>query len=382
MYSVSTRFKVLVILLVVTMVASVPAHSKTEPSVRVVTGEFSPNTLVRVVGSNFGPHGPEIILFEDFEDVEVGKRIPLSSPVIGAWSSYNQSSPDPIAHDLGRSGNRSFLSWNDELQTMRQLRFTTPEKHREVFVSYWMRLAPDTYFPGFRWPNGREYRTWSDDSSFKMVWLLDDNGFRDDNLYDVIFPSHAGRGSWLVAGNSMTLERRWIGSSWWDWDGWMRFSFMVRDPSVWGREKNFETQAISEGRGHFNWTHDTVFNRVPESGHQFDGVYFPGWIRTNSGKDVAPLYDDIYVSVGPGAGARVELTDSDVYERARRIEILLAESWQDALITARVPRAVDLSGRSTWYLFVTDADGRRNSRGVAVDICPDCPRSPTVVRVD
>jgi hypothetical protein len=355
------------------------------PAISSAIGDFGPGGLVQVSGSNFGSEGPTILLFDDFEDVPIGESISLNSPTIGAWTERNLY--DPVAYGTGRSGSRSFLAWHAEKQVMRQLMLVMPEKHRDIHISYWVRLAPNTYFPGTNWPDGRMPNTFPWDSSWKFNWLVDQNGWvHDDGLYDICLPTHTGRGQFQLAGNSAIVTNRYPGNSWWDWDGWMRMSFSVRDALKALDDEHMQSTFVSD-KGHFTQSHAAIANQ-PDAAvglveHQFSRVNFPGWIRAGSGgDDVAPLYDDIYIAVGPGASARIELADAPAYEQSRHIELLLVESWSPNQVNARVPRAVDMrSDGDVWYLFVTDAQGRRNSTGIPVETCLECPETPDPVGV-
>ena len=358
-----------------------PGQVLSTPSVISVIGDFGPGGVVQVSGSNFGVQGPAILLFDDFEGVDAGSPIPLESPTIGAWS---RADHEPLGFDLGRSGSRSFLGAGGK--NMRQLQLKLGAKYRDFFVSYWVRLAPGSYFPGNNWPDGRKLNHFSHDSSWKFSWLMEADGASNPDLYDLCLPTHTGGGGiFQTAGNSIQPTNRHIGKnpSGWSWNGWMRMSFTIRDPSVFHGDDHMETQILSAS-GFFSQRHSAVFDRISKADHNFDTFKLPGWLRWRNDKnaDVLPLYDDIYIAVGPGASARAELVDAPVYEQARQIEILLTESWSQNQINVRVPRAVDLkSGGTVWYLFVTDAQGHRNALGVPVDACAQCPKEPDPVGI-
>lgn len=85
----------------------------------------------------------------------------------------------------------------------------------------------------------------------------------------------------------------------------------------------------------------------------------------NGDASSAPRYDDVYLSIGPNAQARVEIADSPVYANAREIVIQPSTSWSDNQIKVIVQKGA-LSSLSNSYLFVTDKDGNRNALGVPV----------------
>jgi hypothetical protein len=359
-----------------------PGQVLSAPSVTSVSGDFGPGGLVQVSGSSFGVQGPTILLFDDFEGVDVGSPIPLESPTIGAWSNANH---EPLGFDLGRSGSRSFLGAGGK--NLRQLQLKLGAKHRDAFVSYWVRLAPGSYFPGNSWPDGRRRNHFSQDSSWKFSWLMEGDGASNPDLYDLCLPTHTGGGGiFQTAGNSIQPSGRYIGNSpsWWNWNGWMRMSFTIRDPSNFPGDDHMESQIVGTS-GFYTKQHSPVFDKISKADQNFDTFNVPGWLRwrDDGNADVLPLYDDIYIAVGPGASARAELVDAPVYEHARQIEILLTESWSENQINVRVPRAVDLnSGGTLWYLFVTDAQGHRNAVGVPVGACAQCPQEPDPVGIE
>ena len=349
------------------------------PSIQSIQGNFGPSEVIKISGEGFGHNGPQIILFEDFEDVEPGNTIPLSSPIIGKWSA---SSHDPLAFDLGRSGNRSLMTGGG---AARQLRLTTPEYHTNIFVSYWVRLAPNTYFPGSSWPDGRNLETFPADSAWKYAWLMEDSGYRhDDGKFDVSIVTYTGSDkhqSW--AGNAASFTNRWIGSGWFNWNNWMRMSFTMRDPNDFPGSPIGLTHIVSEGKGPLTVEHSGVQTINTDAGYpRVNQLNVPGWVKNSGAKDVNPLYDDIYVAVGPGAAARVELADSSTYEDARHLELLIAEYWSDSYLEVSVPRAVGPSARGSWFLFVTDSEGKRNSSGIPIEICPECPSPPNPIMIE
>ena len=351
------------------------------PSIQSIKGNFGPNEVIKISGAGFGHDGPQIILFEDFEDVKPGDTIPLSSPIIGEWSA---SSHNPIAFDLGRSGNRSLMTGGG---AARQLQLSTPEYHTNIFVSYWVRLAPNTYFPGSNWPNGRHLETFPEDSAWKYAWLMEDNGHRhDDGKFDVAIVTYTGSSahqhqSW--SGNAARFSNRWIGSGWFNWNNWMRMSFTMRDPRDFPESPIGLTHIVSEGKNPLIVQHSSVDRIVTDAGYpRVNQLNVPGWVKNSGAEDVNPLYDDIYVAVGPGAAARVELADSITYEDARHIELLITEAWSDSHLEVSVPRAVALLSGRSWFLFVTDAEGNRNASGIPIEVCSECPVSPDPIMVE
>ena len=341
------------------------------PAPETVTADddFRAGSSVTVSGNGFGTTGPEIVLFEDFESGSAGERVSLDSPYIGRWSSTESEAT--LVSD-GRSGNRSARVYEGGSHGL--MRFTLPRTEREIFLSYWVYVPPGTRFPGDTSGPGE----FSSDSSWKFAWIMDTSqGFHSNGLYDLVAPTFTGGHTFQIAGNSYRPGNRYPGNSWWSWDNWMRISVHLRDPNRAGASGYGTFEVVSAGQGYHLHQFNASSDPIPFDSHQYDRVNFPGWIRSGGSSNVRPQYDDIYVSIGNGAAARVELVDAPRYSDASRIELLLVDSWSDSSITATVPPSADLDSGDGWYVFVTHADGSRNSQGVT--LCPDCPKPPVLL---
>ena len=91
------------------------------------------------------------------------------------------------------------------------------------------------------------------------------------------------------------------------------------------------------------------------------------------------MHDDVYVAVGRGAVARVELADAPTYAQAHNISVVPVTSWSAGQITAKVPPA-GVGSASAWYVYVTDADGNTNSSGFPLS--GKAPNPPTNVTAE
>lgn len=162
---------------------------------------------------------------------------------------------------------------------------------------------------------------------------------------------------------------------WWTWDNWMRIAQWYKagaNPTA-DIGSSF-LQLLNEGvtqKYHVGPTLDganrptSLFatangDNVP----RFDRVTFPGWILVNPG--VEPVYDDIYISAGPGAQARVEIGDAPNYSNCTNLTLATINHWSDFSITATLRQGSFKNGDSA-YLFVIDAEGN-TSDGKAITI--------------
>jgi len=335
------------------------------PSVSSVSGSVSPGATMTISGSGFGSAGPNIVMFDDFERGSIGQAIPLSAPV-GQWTTSAQT---PILSSTARSGRSSFLVYDGAAGDMRQLRVTFGDQ-TEVYFSYWVRVPDGTFYPGREVTAPRMFST---DSSWKFAWLLDDSdGYSDTTKFDMWFPAHAGNGSHNISSNDY-YSIGWM-SNWWSWSSWMRVS-------VWARNGNptgfLQTLSQEKGLSTTSFGGKSVFGA--DASNSFNQLNFPGWIRTGTTDSrIAPVYDDIYVAVGRGAAARVELADNAQYSAARNISLVPVTDWQSGRITVKIPDG-GVGSASNWYVFVTDADGQTNATGYRLGACTDCPNPPTGV---
>lgn len=96
--------------------------------------------------------------------------------------------------------------------------------------------------------------------------------------------------------------------------------------------------------------------RASETG--FDRFTCPGYTRGFDYDRGWHLYfSDIYQTAGPGAAARVEVTDSDVYRESKRITVCTVQSWSSTEVTAEIVEGIfhddTLEGKHLW---LTDAN--------------------------
>ena len=221
------------------------ATSAPPDNLRVMT-DFDRKEIL-VSGSNLG-EGPNILLYDTFDTSSsvAGEQLPKKASLIGEWTEFNQYYL-PMFSDYGRSGSHSFEAFDGETQETRilHLRF---DGTQEVFVSYWVYLQGPDYFPG---DFTSAPRTFSDDSSFKMLWLFDSDvrGYSSD----VSLPTHVGGGRFHLSGNDGNLVTK-IGNNWWSWDHWMRLSFWVKaDPENPTAPGIIHFDTLSKDKGYQYW---------------------------------------------------------------------------------------------------------------------------------
>jgi len=332
-----------------------------------VTGPIAPGGVVRIApeaGTSFGAQGPQVLLFDEFEGTP-GTNIPLDGAAVGAWTGKTDSRPPLYSNEIARSGTTSFLAFDANTSLQRQLKVGFPDD-TEILVSYWVALPAGSRFPG----NTTTTQQFSTDSSWKFAWLMDNGGYGSDGIYDQCLPSHVGNGNFYLGGNDGNLATG-LGNSWWDWYEWVRISVWFRaastNPSTNNGDGFLQTVSRNRAVGTMDLGNRPTFQGGTES---FDSLNVPGWIRERGGASVRPHYDDIYVAVGPGAAARVEVGDQPVYTDCTNLAMAIVNSWTDDEIEVELLGNNDMPSFEGRYLFIHDADNQLVGSGRLISVAP------------
>lgn len=364
-----------------------------QPAPTQATGSSAPGSRITVTGSNFGATGPTILLMDGFENATPGLTIPLAADEIGAYSSQHS---DTLATSNAHTGRVGYEGYNNSspfvgngLGAMRSSTLTFSNA-QEIFMSFWTEIPAGKSFPGalgigspaygqpgyFPPPPGQ----FSADSSAKLAWLMDGpEGYQQADKFDLICFTHAGIGffafggefnHWIYGADLTDGTQDWNGV--WSLSGWNRTSVWLRGGSAISSPTTQSTgfeQVLNSEHGLYSYDFglasvNPLFSAMVTP--QFNTLNIPGWFRDSySLPNVEIVYDDIYVAVGPGSVARVEITDAPTYTQSHHATILKTVSWSDSQITATIPAAgLDYSG--TLYLYVTNSDGQTNANGIPI----------------
>jgi len=355
------------------------------PAPTSASGTVAAGQTLTVSGSNFGSTGPNIVMMEDFERDTAGQKVQLAGAPVGAWTAYNSSNTflaSPSAH----TGSVGFHAYDYAGQGANILTFIPGGQYSEAFISFWVTIPAGKTFPGMWGPSGSApppaAQQFAGDSAWKFAWFLQ-SPTMSGSQFNIIPLTYAGGGQFAPAesasGYSMFIEpgnysenSNNIGNAWWSWSGWNRVTTWMRGNSTVpsGAAGGIE-QTLNAQNGMSTWSFGNPSTYPTSAMFQlgvpqyFTEINVPGWIRENSGPNADPTYDDIYIAVGPGAAARVEITDSPTYTGSKHATILRSTNWSNTSVTATVPKAgLDFSG--TAYLYVTDYLGNTNTNGIQV----------------
>jgi hypothetical protein len=338
------------------------------PTITVVSGGMADGATVTISGSGFGS-GPNVVIFDDFEsgNAQVGQTIPLTSPRVGQWSSYNFLGR-PNYSSFARSGTHGFrisdpANLGDPTSTASIASFTKllPSPATEIFVSYAIFVPPGTNFSGASTPGVLPPL-----STWKGLWLFDGpKGFGGNGFSDLVVPTWAG--FWAVAGNSGGVIEQGLGD-WFSFKSWNRFSMWAKadaaSPVLKPGTIYIQTASPEKGYAEHTWTDRSPFagptNNNPPSSGRWDRFTFPGWFGNADQANNQMTYDDIYVAMGPNSAARVEIGDAPTYQASRNLAISTPQTWSDGKIVFTL-RAGPFANLSKAYLYVINANNEVSS---------------------
>jgi hypothetical protein len=340
--------------------------AESAPKLDVDAASYTQNSEVLIIeGSGFA-QAPNVVLFENFENGVPGTAVNRSGPVIGQWTNtFN----DPL-YVRDSEGNTAFSIRNFDPTKggkIAQLQLVLQQYYKEIFYSFSVKVPESNYFAGAAVPE-----TFPDYSTWKFSWLYSgERGFGQEELFDLAVPTHSGRGSFMVGGNSGTLSYINDGVDWWAWNSFNHFSFYMKiaddasstDNIDWflmtTSPKNFLTKSGSES---------SSSNSFQGTDYRFNHLNFPGWWGNGTTENFNAIYDNVYVAVGENANARVVITDKAEVTSSTKNVTIPAISWTDQEIRLNV------SHFPSWpevYIHVVDSDGNFSEN--SFNICLKCP---------
>lgn len=325
---------------------------------------------VTIEGSGFG-EGPNIVIFDDFDNRITGSNVDLNKALIGQWRSGSSfaSPPKVVDFDDGKA-----IEVNTPSSTgpkISQIEVVFPEKVSSVFISYSVTVPEGRFFAG----SSSDF-TFPDRSSWKFTWILDGpNGIDGLTKYNVCAPSHVGKGHFMLVGNSVSYGYYSIGKSWnWHDKNYMGFGVMPHET----QPQTQNGQLIFQHSGKPNSV--LLANKLDKpifplnNTTSFDRVQFPGWFGNGDFSNFQAYYDDIYVATGRNAYSRVELSDSYDIATSTINLTMPVTSWSDTKIIFKLNKNT-YKKANQFYIRVYD---RKNTNVVNNLPCAKCPKPPTI----
>lgn len=338
------------------------------PDVKSVAGTLTSGSQINISGLGFGANGPNILIFDDFEGGTNGANIKIGagSATIGDWTSVTYITPTPPKYSNAHSLSGSLAFRGDATASYGTTAFKMGFTTSDIFVSYWY------YFPTTSdWPclDGGNCNN-------KIVWVTGSGTTDDDRVIPTNAPANkTTNNSFYMFGNDSSGETSLSPPLNMSKGKWYRFwSYLHGTGDATGHEELWVASPSSEA----NIAAAARVNRTGQIWNStFDGfnrVMINGFNRPcNDCTESAPTFDDVYVAIGTGARARVEIGDAATYAACKNLSITTVTSWGDTSITATI-RQGSFPNFNNAYLYVIDANGNVNINGYP--LCPKCPNAP------
>jgi len=322
------------------------------PSIGGVSGTVSDGNAISISGSDFGPSGPNVRLFDNFQGTP-GELVSMQATV-GNWSGTNNTPPSYIADE---GANVSALTVDSGV---RQLKVSFADS-QEAYLSYRVRVPLGYFIPGHTDPSNDIEVT---QSSWKFAWLMDNYCTMDD---DYCLPSRINNGNFAVGGNDTAFTlytgKNILPNRWFSMLGWNGFSVWLKGGTPNPRDVNgyaWASGASQEFGRHIYSKSGVIFDGYEPDKYcendidRWNSMTMPGWIG-GSKENVRAIYDDVYLAIGPNSAARVEIGNTADYGSSTKLAIATPSSWSDNSISVTVREGNFAPGEQA-YLFVVDSN--------------------------
>jgi hypothetical protein len=358
---------------------SLPAGAA--PSIHIVKGSVFDGNAITIKGTDFGDNGPNIVIFDDFEDGENDLIFPYgdnSRAKVGKWEWGSDHYAVGASHvyytnSVSHSGSLAYQAVSGKncvpvYDTGRLSVGTSFPLTKEIFGCWWVYLPAEDEWPGTGNPTG---------VNWKQVWINHTRGHGWNDIvvgaigvadktgkqWGAIFGNLAGHytkyGFHMNKGRWTRMMIYWIGSGfgkgicqtrYLNYDG-------INTVTDWRNDSNITNMSNDDGM------------------HDYNIVEIGTYCHVTYGSLSHPTFDDFYFASGPNCRARVEIGDKDTYEACTNLTITTPTAWQDSEITTTVRRG-SLKPCKTYYLYVFDANGNVNAKGFPVSLVTSSGEKP------
>lgn len=315
-------------------------------------------------GTNPFGTGPTNVVYESYANGSLGSDVDLANTIFDDTVMGHSVRATRVADS--RSGNfaaslfkeTATNSWN---ATSLEYNFAATT---EVFISHAAKIPSGANFPGNDGGNSGTDADYSFDSSWKVGWLTDGGTV---NANDVCLPTHTGSGIWQVAGNDLNpaFYNSGTNPTWWKWGQWHRFSTFFKagaTPNVDTGNFYFQVANGQEALTEISTT-PVVFGNGTAP-YQWSEFRVSGYARPRSDQGgVVILSDDVYISTGTNAAARVELGDNAVYSNCTDLHVQYATpaNWATGQIDFTLDYGPFNPSASLWLHITREDNSTRYS---------------------
>ena len=341
------------------------------PAITGVSGTVQDGQTVTISGSGFGATGPNVVFFDSFEKGTAGQPINITedSADIEEWSSFGDS-------DITKSYSSAYsISGTKSMQIDFRtgwgagMRLHYPDvQGTTIAISFWHFIPLDKDVPGTNniADGGANYKWFWIGDRFDDPFGSDYAGvqayaFLEDGTPIAIQGPSLGHDEGLPARE----EVGYFGDSLWHHGEWLRVTFIMKNSTSSG---SIHYQEVSSRGNQVIWD---VGNLVTaHSNDPWNVLNLPGYGRYDSNSVI--YYDDVYIAIGDGARARVEMGNASTYSASTNLALITPTAWGDTSITATV-RQGQFDAEESAYLYVVHADGSVNATGYPVTIGAGAP---------
>ncbi len=320
------------------------------PSITGVNGVISDGNQIEISGDEFGTTGPSILLFDNFERGinEIPIAIGENSATIGQWSESAISTVNgyPVYSNANKvSGNLAFRA-NAISGTQSVVTYLPENGQQKLFISWWMLLPEGNNIPGEQIEEPTDLPI-----NWKTIWVTGEDTNHDDQVIPTILPGSTppyGISSFIVGNNS--LYHKWITLDFLK-GRWMRLWCYI-DGGTGNNDGTMQHYELTSS-GVQERANDVNVN-VLNAGGIYERIILNGYNRAT--ENCYPTFDDVYISYGDHARARIEIGNEPSYNNCTNLTIITPTAWSDSSVTATVRQGSFGSGEQA-YLFVVDENG-------------------------
>lgn len=369
-------------------------------------GWYAPDGLVEggelVVSTDgtfdFGDLGPTMLYRQTLADETPGTSLSTNNP-IGRGTVLPEASGTPTVAAVPE------LPYGKGVEIgtpIKKIYVLDTERHTEFYEHYYV------YWPAEHQDNAYgTLQTWTDGWGVKGIWhYLDSDGYPHNTKSDVFSSSPAwyGSGKYFTPGYKVSSNDAPIATA-------DRSESGMRDPNdrtrwraapmlkqFWVKSGPVAGSAV-DSDGVYRLT-DTSTGMVTTQDYEgtglwsangadrigFDRFTMPGHLGGfNIANNQHLYFADIYQAVGPGAAARIEITDNADYDASKKITILDIEDWSSDQVSATIRKGIfhdeSLAGK---HVHLHDAGNNHTYIGQLHDNLPaaTAPGSPAEVTAE
>lgn len=324
---------------------------------------------VTMEGKNFGS-GAKIAIFDDFNSQTQGTTVALDKALIGTWSPSSSYPALPtIVNYQGDNAIQVHNTQGVDTAKIAQIETIFPEKVNSVFISYSVVVPSGKFFAG-----ASKDSSFPDLSTWKFTWISDTaEGIASKTLFNLCIPTHTGKGSFMLAGNSTSYDWVSISDAWsWHDKNYFTFGIKANDSSPNSLPGLIYFQLTGKKGHSFTYSKNDAPIFQENNSTSFDRVKFPGWFGNGDFENFDAYYDDIYVATGPNAFARIELGDKQSIDNSQLNITLPFTSWSDSKITFKLNKRY-MGKPGGLFIRVYDSNNESKSIKLPCDICPKPP---------